>query len=447
MMRMRLQQGMMVCAACGLLAAAGLLQAQEDIESWTLPGSNGWVAAAPAVLSNPGGYLRLAFSKSKMAMPDECLALAGTNASGGVFAGDYQARGAYALSFRFIAANSQIPSVFILRFKSVVSGWEWSYPLAVPPCGVWTNYRVPLSYIAGWRHGPGESPQKFADDLRNVEWVGIYILRGPTTNSADYGLDDFTLSRARNFTIGGALVYAGHQPGAIRIIAEPLDKYGDPTLNVTLPNSGNYSLSNALPARTYLVTAFRDTDGNGTCDFWEPRGAWAQNPVGPLMGDVAGIDIVLADPCSPNGIPYWWWRQYFSELTREQMDAYNSGDTSADAPLSDTAQSAPLPDLSLEDPDGDGMNNFGEYIAGTDPRDHLSVLSLKDIYRVSDGVVLLKWHSVLERIYSVRRSRDFGGAYDLLRTSITGTPPENIYLDTSATGFGPYFYRVQVERE
>ena len=167
-MGLRIANWLAGCAGGVLLVAAGQLYAREDVESWSITGLNGWVADPPAMLSNPEGYLQIGLAKSKVPVPDECLVVAGTNASMGVFAGDYQARGAYVLSFRFSLSNNQIPSGLLLRLKSAVSGWEWSYPLPIPPGGVWTNYMVPLLFSAGWRHGPGDSPQKFADDLRHI---------------------------------------------------------------------------------------------------------------------------------------------------------------------------------------------------------------------------------------------------------------------------------------
>jgi hypothetical protein len=98
----------------------------------------------------------------------------------------------------------------------------------------------------------------------------------------------------------------------------------------------------------------------------------------------------------------------------------------------------------LADPDGDGMNNLAEYRAGTDPNDAASDLRFTEIRPVQNGV-LLKWLSADYRAYALQRSAALSTPFMDIQTAIQGTAPINIYVDTNAAGFGPFFYRLRIE--
>jgi parallel beta-helix repeat protein len=100
----------------------------------------------------------------------------------------------------------------------------------------------------------------------------------------------------------------------------------------------------------------------------------------------------------------------------------------------------------LADADGDGLNNWQEWVAGTDPTNAASVLRLSPPSLTVSNVTLT-WNSVTNRNYSVQRATDLGAAtpFSLLRTNIVGLAGTTSYTDTNAPTPGPAYYRVGVQ--
>ena len=95
------------------------------------------------------------------------------------------------------------------------------------------------------------------------------------------------------------------------------------------------------------------------------------------------------------------------------------------------------------DPDQDGMTNMAEYLAGTDPNDPNSRFLITGVQPVADGIQIT-WLSTDFRSYSLQRSTNFIGGFTDLVPALTATPPTNNYVDHTALGGGPYFYRVRL---
>jgi hypothetical protein len=97
------------------------------------------------------------------------------------------------------------------------------------------------------------------------------------------------------------------------------------------------------------------------------------------------------------------------------------------------------------DADQDGMSNLAEYKAGTVPTDAQSVFEFIDIQVEATGGARVKWSSVANKNYTIQRSVELLSGFAAIKTGVAATPPTNTYLDTTATGPGPYFYRLLVE--
>jgi hypothetical protein len=97
------------------------------------------------------------------------------------------------------------------------------------------------------------------------------------------------------------------------------------------------------------------------------------------------------------------------------------------------------------DEDHDGMSNLAEYRAGTDPTDPNSFLKFISYSAVPGGGFRVVWSSVEGRLYTLERSTNLLSKFTAITNHIAATPPTNSYLDSGATGAGPYFYRLRLE--
>jgi hypothetical protein len=96
---------------------------------------------------------------------------------------------------------------------------------------------------------------------------------------------------------------------------------------------------------------------------------------------IVQTDAIRQGALAPNGLPVAWLLQHF-----------NTTNVSASA-----------------DADGDGVNNYAEYLAGTDPRDASSVLRITSVHRGLAGDsnrVDMVWTSVASRQYAIQYRSD-----------------------------------------
>jgi parallel beta-helix repeat protein len=98
------------------------------------------------------------------------------------------------------------------------------------------------------------------------------------------------------------------------------------------------------------------------------------------------------------------------------------------------------------DSDGDGLNNWYEWLYGADPANALSTLFLFPPTTGSSGVGL-SWRSITNHTYFVERSTNLGAspAFLPLAAGIPGQPGTNKFTDTNALNLNPSLCRVGIQ--
>lgn len=99
----------------------------------------------------------------------------------------------------------------------------------------------------------------------------------------------------------------------------------------------------------------------------------------------------------------------------------------------------------MVDDDSDKMNNWSEYIAGTDPQDRLSLLLLEATLEGSSEDPLLRWPSAEGRRYTLHQwSHGLIETSSVVMTDIPATPPMNSFPSVIPSGSNVY-YQIEVQ--
>ena len=97
------------------------------------------------------------------------------------------------------------------------------------------------------------------------------------------------------------------------------------------------------------------------------------------------------------------------------------------------------------DPDQDGMNNWQEWICGTNPTNARSALRLLSV-KPSAFSTEVTWESVADRTYFLERATNLADprSFRLVAPYISGHDGTAIFKESGAVGSSPCFYRVGV---
>ena len=100
------------------------------------------------------------------------------------------------------------------------------------------------------------------------------------------------------------------------------------------------------------------------------------------------------------------------------------------------------------DSDGDGLNNWQEWKAGTNPTNAASVLQvLMPLATNNSTGIKITWQSIFAKTYSLTRTSDLlrQPDFSIIKTNIFGLNGTTSFTDTTATNHIPYYYRVGVQ--
>jgi len=185
----------------------------------------------------------------------------------------------------------------------------------------------------------------------------------------------------------------------------------------TIPGTTTFAATpNTLELTSATTTYTRSATVSGTSAILQGPGAPGTFTFGATAGDrgrIERLDLVANVPPASETFAEWALRIFHT----------SSVDPNAD-------------------PDHDGASNMQEYLAGTDPLNAQSVFKFITIQPALPNGIIIQWSSVTGRSYTVERSSLVGTNYAQLGSVITATNDVTLYYDSTATGQGPYFYRL-----
>ncbi len=191
-----------------------------------------------------------------------------------------------------------------------------------------------------------------------------------------------------------------------------------------------------------------DYSTNGAAGPWVPfcryqNSTYAYVYQGIDVSPLAGKSSIMFRFHYYNATNEWWWQI-------DEVQIYGEVDSDHDGlpnwwefPVSGTATGA----NPWADNDTDYFANYLEYRAGTSATDSNSFLKVGMGGRAGTNIVI-RWPSAQERYYRVDRSTNLissAGFNVNIQSNILATPPENTVTDTTASGRGPWMYRIEVE--
>jgi hypothetical protein len=296
--------------------------------------------------------------------------------------------------------------------------------------------------LSGWLEGA-------ATNTATVLW----IVAEPATNHVLYAVVNPTglasefdeLNNQQSLSVSGTdlasslVTYSVQTNGAMRVIAQ-VQNLGAPSatnsvLSIRRANASGTNASGPVLATVAVPLLEPGRLAQVALDLppgTQPEGEGFYQLKADENGVVSDVDtnnnrttfaVNLWVDSDGDGIPDSWMMQHFGHPTGSAGDHSRAQD----------------------DADNDGMNNLAEYLAGTDPNDSNSYLRLTRIAANAMNGIVVVWGSATNRLYTLQRSSNLATAFTNLAQHILSTPPENIYLDTTATNAANFFYRVKVE--
>jgi hypothetical protein len=176
---------------------------------------------------------------------------------------------------------------------------------------------------------------------------------------------------------------------------------------VSQPANGSVAVSNNTLLVYFPAQGFAGTD----VFTFAANDGWRDSSL------ATGTVVVTAQYSLGDAIPDWWRVLHFGCIICPEAAA-------------------------TADPDGDGMNNYQEFIAGTDPKDPRSRLRVFALQQ-SGGSAMVSFESLLGNRYGVEYRDDLThGGWGSLNTNVWGRTDSTTVTDTNTAAHPQRFYRV-----
>ena len=168
-----------------------------------------------------------------------------------------------------------------------------------------------------------------------------------------------------------------------------------------------------------------------------PGGLGTSNVLALTLSDNWAVQArYLSTDSDEDGLPDDWEKRFYGSLARGESD-----DTDRDG-WGCFAEFLSWTNSTMWDTDGDGISDWAEGIAGTDPTSAASALRLHQPVLEPGGVVRLQWESVAGRSYVVEALSQVGGTAWQGVAAVTAT--SSLATARTAVGGAAVFYRVRV---
>ena len=270
-----------------------------------------------------------------------------------------------------VGVNQAVPSLAVTKQRTIK-----------PPFSLW--YRQYQAYVTG-RMGPA---------LLVKDKDNFYLVAITKEHCSLYRTDD----GLQTLLASTSAIKTQHQPSTADFEIVVTQAGGALFFEVTMENWS------ASPGSVYSAT-LADTDtaavarfaGEGNIGFYQPNNTFNA----PIYKEVKVVKFPAGRDINGNGVADVWERYYFGSAG-----------------------------VDLEgDPDGDGMSNLAEYIAGTDPTSSASTFQITGAAGDATGSGLtLTWPSIEGRKYDVLHSTSISPLNWIPVpgfTGLTATPPAN----------------------
>ena len=267
--------------------------------------------------------------------------------------------------------------VYMLAVSSSGS-WSMNLSTAIPSPGGFTNDAIALEGQYWFK--------AFRDVNGNFNWdpwepYGIYSTTAYNVTGSVSGID-IALSDVPS--VWGTLYYYGDATGDVIVIATTSSNDWSTAYSTTIPwEQGSQSETGGtvylsfpvnyvvvgMPASTYWLKAFIDSNGDGNYNPGEEGGVYSLTPIS-ISNRIAGVNFEISEDTDDDGLPDWWEWLNFGHLDEDA-----EGDSDDDG-LSNLLEYLLGTDPNNPDSDGDGFTDGFEYSMESDPLDNSDMPTL-----------------------------------------------------------------------